>query len=155
MNKRNGFSGGTPLHMAVFSGEPVEGRLECAKQLLEAGADLSIRNNMGDTALDYASREHAYYYDPRMHALLRSFATATATATTTSTTTATDTDTATGTTTTTTTTTDDDCHRQTPETTEEHLQYLRHHYATAAEKWGRELPPPKVRARVRVWMRRF
>ena len=39
VNKRNGFSGGTPLHMAVFSGEPVEGRLECAKQLLEAGCE--------------------------------------------------------------------------------------------------------------------
>merc|ERR1711998_190982 len=44
VNKQNGPEIGrrTPLHSLVLSNKPVEGRAECAKLLLDAGADMMV-----------------------------------------------------------------------------------------------------------------
>ena len=45
-------NGRTALHLAAYNG-----RLAIATRLLEGGADLTLRNKDGETALDYARSE--------------------------------------------------------------------------------------------------
>ena len=52
--------GDTPLHAASW-----KGRLECVRALIEAGADVHIRNRAGRKAVDLAAA------DPEVGALLR------------------------------------------------------------------------------------
>ena len=52
--------GDTPLHAASW-----KGRLECVRTLIEAGADVHIRNRAGRKAVDLAAA------DPEVSALLR------------------------------------------------------------------------------------
>jgi len=74
VNKTNDLTGGTPLHIAVTSPKPLEGRLACAKLLLESGADPSIRDLRGGTPLAYAEEAE----DPGMLALIKPYAEAAA-----------------------------------------------------------------------------
>ena len=53
MNKKNNV-GTTPLMEAAIRGET-----ECAKLLIDAGADLSLRDNKGFTALELAKMHGA------------------------------------------------------------------------------------------------
>lgn len=50
LNKKDAFSGATPLMTAVTFNKP-----KIAKALIDAGADLSIKNNDGSTALHIAA----------------------------------------------------------------------------------------------------
>jgi hypothetical protein len=70
VHKVNSLSGGSPLHITCSSPKALEGRLECARLLLEAGADPLLADGRGRTPIEYAAAE------PAMHALLAPFAAA-------------------------------------------------------------------------------
>ena len=69
MNQTNSLSGATPLHVAVTSPKALEGRLECARLLLDAGAGLATVDARGNSALDCAVERQGE--QPEMLALLR------------------------------------------------------------------------------------
>ncbi|KAI1630848.1 ankyrin repeat-containing domain protein [Biscogniauxia mediterranea] len=56
--------GWTPLHQAVFNCERPDDRLEIVQMLVEAGADVSLKNKWGHSALYYVGEggEHVYRY---------------------------------------------------------------------------------------------
>jgi hypothetical protein len=57
VNKKNQLSGGTPLHITCSSPKPMDGRIACAKLLLSHGADPTLKDDRGMSALDCAAQE--------------------------------------------------------------------------------------------------
>eukprot|EP00613_Pedinella_sp_CCMP2098_P052751 CAMPEP_0171891662 /NCGR_PEP_ID=MMETSP0992-20121227/44870_1 /TAXON_ID=483369 /ORGANISM="non described non described, Strain CCMP2098" /LENGTH=295 /DNA_ID=CAMNT_0012519035 /DNA_START=103 /DNA_END=986 /DNA_ORIENTATION=- len=57
VNVRNDLTGGTPLHITVCSPKALEGRLACAKLLLDAGADPLLEDKRSETAMAAAAEE--------------------------------------------------------------------------------------------------
>ena len=47
LNPQNTLSGATPLHMAAASSKDLSGRMACAKLIIDAGADLKIKDFEG------------------------------------------------------------------------------------------------------------
>ena len=74
VNKPNNLTGGTPMHIVVTSPKELDGRLASAKLLLDAGADITLLDARGNTALDYASERRLD--EPQMLALIREYAAA-------------------------------------------------------------------------------
>jgi ankyrin repeat protein len=68
VNRCNTLTGGTPLHITCSSPKALEGRLKCAKLLLDHGADPLLPDSRGMTPMAYAAEE------PEMAALLEPFA---------------------------------------------------------------------------------
>lgn len=70
VNACNDLTGGTPLHIAISSPKALDGRLACAKALLEAGADPLLDDSRGMSPFAYASEGR----EPEMLELIRPFA---------------------------------------------------------------------------------
>ena len=56
LNAQNALSGATPLHMAASSNKDLGRRVECARLIVEAGADLTIVDYENKTASQQAAR---------------------------------------------------------------------------------------------------
>lgn len=70
VNRCNTLTGGAPLHITCTSPKALEGRLQCAKLLLDHGADPLREDSRGMTPVAYAAEE------PEMAALLAPYAAA-------------------------------------------------------------------------------
>jgi len=57
VNKKNDLSGGTPLHITCSSPKPIEGRIGCAKLLLENGADPAALDDRGMSCFEYSAQQ--------------------------------------------------------------------------------------------------
>jgi len=68
VNRCNTLTGGTPLHITCSSPKALEGRLKCAKLLLDHGADPLLPDSRGMTPMEYAAEE------PEMAALFEPYA---------------------------------------------------------------------------------
>ena len=54
LNARNELSGATPLHMAVTSNKDIDRRMACAKLIIDAGADLTVKDIEGIMPWEHA-----------------------------------------------------------------------------------------------------
>jgi len=54
---KNSLAGETPVHMLAKGRGPIEGRIKCAKKLLAAGCDLTVKNNGDLLAFECVSGE--------------------------------------------------------------------------------------------------